>query len=199
MLRAALLALLVASLLGGSSQAQRAVAFRSRAAARSDFRSGFVGQRGFPNRFVSGRSRHRQNNFGSFFLPYSELPYGEPLLEEQSDAEANETAPPSAILQPHERMSEPRVPKPLVIEIPGAASSAAAKIVPPTIFILADGERLVTRRFLLSASNLSVSIDRQERTVPIAMLDIDATIAANHERGIDLRIPADRSEISLSF
>ncbi len=30
-------------------------------------------------------------------------------------------------------------------------------------------------------------------------LDLDATIAANHERGIDLRIPADRNEISLSF
>ena len=30
-------------------------------------------------------------------------------------------------------------------------------------------------------------------------LDIEATTAANHERGIDLRIPADRNEISLSF
>ena len=197
--RAALLALLVACLLGGSLQAQRAVAFRSSVAARSDFRSGFVRQRGFPNRFASGHSRHRQNNFGSFFLPYSEFPYGEPLLEEQSDLETNETAPPSAILQPHERISEPRAPKPLVIEIPGAASSATAKMVPPTIFILANGERLETRRFLLSAINLSVSIDRQERTVPIAMLDVEATISANRERGIDLRVPYDRNEISLSF
>ena len=55
------------------------------------------------------------------------------------------------------------------------------------------------RRFVLTASNLSVSIDRQQRTVPFDMLDINATISANHERGIDLRIPADRSEISLSF
>jgi hypothetical protein len=31
------------------------------------------------------------------------------------------------------------------------------------------------------------------------MLDIDATVTANRERGIDLRIPADRNEISLSF
>ncbi len=197
--RAALLALLVASLLGGPLQAQRAAAFRGSAAARSDFRSGFVRQGSFPNRFVSGRSRHRQNNFGTFFLPYSELPYGEPSLEDQSDLEGNATAPPPAILQPRERMSEPRAAKPLVIEIPGAASSAAAKMVPPTIFILANGERLETRRFLLSAINLSVSIERQQRTVPIAMLDIDATISANRERGIDLRIPADRSEISLSF
>jgi hypothetical protein len=46
---------------------------------------------------------------------------------------------------------------------------------------------------------LSVSLDRQQRTVARDLLDIDATITANHERGIDLRIPADRNEISLSF
>ena len=72
-------------------------------------------------------------------------------------------------------------------------------MLPPTIFILANGERLETRRFLLTASNLSFSIGRQQRTIPLDRLDLDATIAANHERGIDLRIPADRNEISLSF
>jgi len=64
---------------------------------------------------------------------------------------------------------------------------------------LANGERFEARRFVLTASNLSVSIDRQQRTVPFDMLDVNATITANHERGIDLRIPADRTEISLSF
>jgi hypothetical protein len=91
------------------------------------------------------------------------------------------------------------MPKAKVIEIPGAANSTAAKMLPPTIFILANGERLQTRRYLLTASNLSVSIDRQQRTVALDLLDINATITANHERGIDLRIPADRNEISLSF
>ena len=86
-----------------------------------------------------------------------------------------------------------------MIEIPGAASSAAARMSPPTIFVLANGERLETRRFVLTASNLSVSIDRQQRTLPFDMLDINATISANHERGIDLRIPYDRNEIVLSF
>ncbi len=52
---------------------------------------------------------------------------------------------------------------------------------------------------MLTASNLSVRIDRQQRTVPLDMLDINATITANREQGIDLRIPADRNEISLSF
>jgi len=42
---------------------------------------------------------------------------------------------------------------------------------------------------------LSVSIDRQQRTVPLEMLEINAAITANRELGIDLRIPADRNEI----
>jgi hypothetical protein len=59
--------------------------------------------------------------------------------------------------------------------------------------------RLETRRFVLTASNLSFSIDRRQHTIPLDMLDLKATTTANHDRGIDLRIPADRTEISLSF
>jgi hypothetical protein len=44
-----------------------------------------------------------------------------------------------------------------------------------------------------------LSVDRRLRIVPFDKLDIDATISANRERGIDLRIPADRNEISLGF
>jgi len=98
-----------------------------------------------------------------------------------------------------QRVPEAPVPKGQVIEISAAANSSAAKMLPPTIFILANGERLESRRFVLTASLLSVSVDRQHREVPISGLDINATIAANHERGIDLRIPDDRNEISLGF
>ena len=192
--RAASWALLVASLLGGSLQAQRVGgSYRGISAARSLVRSGSIRQRGSPNSFPRGHS-HRSDSFGSFFLPYNQ-----PLGDEQADSGANEASPPYAILQPQDRASEPRVHKPLVIEVPGAASSTSAKTLPPTIFILANGERLETRRFVLTASNLSVSIERQKRTVPIALLDLNATIRANRERGIDLLIPYDRNEISLSF
>jgi len=111
----------------------------------------------------------------------------------------NETSPLYTILQSQERPVEPRVHKPLVIEVPGAANSTFGKSLPPTIFILANGERLETRRFVLTASNLSISIDRQQRIVPTGMLDLKATISANQQCGIDLRIPYDRNEISLSF
>ena len=106
------------------------------------------------------------------------------------------------IQQPDEGQSwtpETTPAKAQVIEVPGGADLPAAKTLPPTIFILTNGERLETRRFVLTASSLSVSVDRRQRTIPLDMLDINATITANRERGIDLRIPADRNEISLSF
>jgi hypothetical protein len=200
--RAALFTLLVVSILDGSLQAQRTGATFQGNAGGLPVRSGFVGQRGFPNRFFPRRgffpSRFhlRHDSFGSIFVPYS-VPYGEPVGYEQPDAEpvTNGPVPPVVIL----RTPEPPVPKAQVIEIPGVANSTAAKVLPPTIFILTNGERLETRRFVLTASLLSVSIDRQQRTVPLDMLDINATITTNHERGIDLRIPDDRNEISLSF
>jgi hypothetical protein len=206
MIRAALFTLLVASVLNGPLQvhAQRATAsFHGGSSARLSSRSGFAGRRVYPSRYFSSRSHRQHDGFGSGFFPYDE-PFDYP----QTDAEAGTegTAPPVIILRPDERPSrepEPPAAKPLVIEvpaeIPSAANSRETKILPPTIFILEDGERVETRRFLLTASVLSFSVDRQQRVVPFDMLDIDATVSANHDRGIDLRIPVDRNEISLSF
>jgi hypothetical protein len=207
--RAALFALLIVSFLDGSLPAQRTGASFQGNGAGMPVRSGVVGQRGFPNRsfprrvIFSSRFHPRPDNVGSIVVPYF-FPYDEPYGYEQPGAEAvanGPVAPVVGIAQPDDRQS--RTPEPpakaQVIEFPAAASSAAAKTLPPTIFILADGERLETRRFVLTASNLSVSIGRRQRTIPVDSLDIDATVTANQERGIDLRIPADRNEISLSF
>jgi hypothetical protein len=188
--RAALFALLVASILDGSLQAQRvAPTIHGSSAARSPVRAGFVGRRGF-------RSHPRHDNIGSVFVPYF-FPYDDSFGYEQPPAEAvtNGPAPPVVI----SRTPEPPVPKAQVIEIPGVANSVPAKMLPPTLFILANGERLETRRYVLTASHLSVNIERRQRTLPLDMLDINATITANRERGIDLQIPTDRTEISLSF
>jgi hypothetical protein len=191
MLRAALCALLVVSALGVSLQAQRA---RAAGIGPTGQLARSVQRRGFPNGLLRSHSRRDFDNLGSFFFPYSE-PFG----EEQTDAEGNEIAPPSASLQSRGPASEPRAHKPLVIEIPSATNLAPDKVAPLTVFILANGERLETQRFVLTASNLSIDNDRQQRTVPTAMLDINATINANRDRGIDLRVPYDRNEISLSF
>jgi hypothetical protein len=202
-----LFTLLAASFLAGSLQAQRTGATFHGSAAGLPARSSFVVQRGIPNRFprrgmFPSRFQHHHDGASSIFVPY--FPYYEPFGYEQPYAEAvtNEPVAAGGMLPPDDRQSrapEPSVPKAQVIEIPAVANSATAKMLPPTLFILANGERLETRRFVLTASHLSVSIDRQQRTVPLDMLDINATITANHERGIDLRVPFDRNEISLSF
>jgi hypothetical protein len=191
MLKAALFTLLVVSVLNGPLQAQRAGATFHGNAAGQHGRSGLAGRRGFSNRGFSNRSR-RRDGFGSHLLPYDDwLGYEQPEPETTADA----PAPPPVVIP---RAAESPVPKAQVIEIPGD-KNAIVRVLPPTIFILATGERLEARRYVLTASNLSLSIGRQERTVPLDVLDIDATIAANHVRGIDLRIPESRNEISLSF
>lgn len=101
--------------------------------------------------------------------------------------------------EPEEKpVEEKRVSSPQLIEITGAVRVAATPL-PPTIFILLSGEKLEAQQFLLTASSLSVTMHRAHRTIAIDMLDLDATLAANHNRGIELRIPNDRNEISLRF
>jgi hypothetical protein len=201
MLRAALFTLLVAWILSEALQAQRAGAAFHANAAGPRVRSGFIGQHGSRisrgSAFLSSRI-HRSNSSGSYFLPYDSLGNDGPGDDkyEQFDAEAGTNTPTPQFMIP--RMPE-RLPKSQFIEIPSVANAPAPKIPPPAVFILANGERLEASRFLISASLLSVSIDRQLRNVPINMLNLQATLSANHDRGIDLRIPDDRNEISLSF
>jgi hypothetical protein len=194
MLRAALFTLLAASILGGAAQAQHAGSgFHGGPKARPGH-SGIGGRRGLQNRPLSRRGLQRggfYDGYGSFFLPYDEA-----SGYDQSDAETP-NAPERRVFAMQRQ--EPPVPKSQVIEIPRVAGSAAAKEPPPTIFVLASGERLETRRFVLTANLLTVNIDRQRRTVPLDKLDINATLSSNRDRGIDLRIPDDRNEISVSF
>lgn len=197
--RAALFALLIVSGLSGALQAQRAGGRFHSNAAGPHVRPGFTGQRSPQNQAAARRgflpsAIHRLNNFGFYSLGD---PVGDDLPGyEQPDAEAAPNTPVPALLIPRTTES---LPKSQFIEIPSIANAGAPKMLPPAVFILASGERLEARRFLLSASLLSVSVDRQQRTVPLAMLDLQATLSANRERGIDLRIPDDRNEISLSF
>jgi hypothetical protein len=208
MLRAAPLALLVASLLTATVQAQRSSATFQGHAASLPMHSGFRGQRGLSNGFFPQRdlpnsaspNRCHRPNAGILF-PYF-VPNYDPFWYEQSDtAEASsEPAPPVVIEQRDDvRMPENPPPKSKIIDIPGGANSKVVKTLPPTIFILTNGERLESRTFLLTASDLSLNVNRYYRTIPLQMLNLDATITANRERGIDLRVPTDRNEISLSF
>jgi len=196
MLRAVTGALLLASLFAASAAAQRGgVGFRGGASAGAH--SSLAGGHGFRGSFSPPFSReHSHRNRGSTFLyPYA-FPYDEPYGYEEpyADVVAREPAPPVA--QP----PAPQVPpEPKLIEVPGAANAAPAKPLPPAVFVLTSGERVEVSRFLLRANEVSVTVNRQQRTIPVSKLDLDATLAANRDRGIELEIPTDPNEISLRF
>ena len=86
-----------------------------------------------------------------------------------------------------------------LIEIPNASKTAHRQPLPATIFVLINGEKLETQRYLLTTSSLCATVQHSQRTIPLQMLDLQATLAANRERGLDLRIPENRNEVSVRF
>lgn len=124
------------------------------------------------------------------FLP-DDQSYGSPEFEPNSNESADRRI----------YWSEPERPPadPQMIELPHATGQISPEPPPAALFILTSGERLETQRFVLTTNDLSVTVNRMERRIPISSVDLDATLAANRERGVNLQIPADRNEISLSF
>jgi hypothetical protein len=80
-----------------------------------------------------------------------------------------------------------------------AKDLAPAKPTPPAVFILANGQRLESSNYVLTANSLKLQQNDTQRTIPITELNVNATLAANHERGIDLKIPTSRTQMMLSF
>jgi hypothetical protein len=198
MTRAAVLALVAAFVLVAAAEAQRA---GGGARHGGGIPMGIGGRHPSPqNGFTLGRQRFRHfHDNDSVFIPYGVY---DPYWYEQPNAEVV-MDPKSPLITPQPREVQSRLPEipaaaSKLIEIPGVPNSPAAKV-QPAIFVLMDGYRLETSRYVLTAEKLSVTIDRKQTTIPVSMLDLNATISANRERGIELRIPEDRNEISLSF
>jgi len=91
------------------------------------------------------------------------------------------------------------VSSPQLIEIPLSGKSAPAKPEPPALFVLNNGERIETKHYFLTAKSLSLEVAHRQRNIPISDLDIDTTIAANQQRGLDLNIPTNRDTVFVSF
>ncbi len=117
--------------------------------------------------------------------------------------EDNASGPPVVLMQSGDRrpaapaaVSEP----PRIIEAPQSKEAdAPTKPEPPTLFVLTNGERLESSRYTLTADSVRVEVGREERTISLAKVNIDATLAANRGRGIDLMIPKDKNQIFVSF
>ena len=195
MWHAASLALLLASSLTPSLEAQRAGA-GFRGFAKVNGQSGHFSQRAFSNGQFPGHSHHG-DGLGAFLSPYF-LPNDESCLWEEPRPEpVGAELAPELVYAPSEQERPPADAQ--VIEMPVAANEKEGQPPLPAIFVLINGERVETQRFVLKVSSLSVNIDRRERVIPLHAVDLGATTAANRERGINLRISADRNEVSLSF
>ena len=73
------------------------------------------------------------------------------------------------------------------------------KPLPKTIFVFTDGERLEADRYTLSSNFLRVTADGQDRSIPISSLDVKKTVALNHDRGINVKIPTGGNELFVAF
>lgn len=207
MYRAALLTLLVASVLTGPSWAQRGGGggHAGGGHAAGSHGAGPAGHSGFGGRHSGLGSRRFAgdragwNNYG---YGYGDYPYFFPdeWYDGDQDSDAPADRPPAPVIVQRVRDQRPAKPLPpaQVIDLPNTGS-ASIKPLPPTVFILNNGEKIESDRYVLTANSLSVNVHRSLRTIPLDMLDIEATLAADRDRGIDLRIPNDRNEISLRF
>lgn len=195
MVRTASLTLLLASLLTSSLEAQRASA-GVRGFSKAPGHSTHVGRRGFSNGQFPAHFQ-RRDRLGAFLSPYF-FPNDEPYWSEESGPQPVGAEPTPQVLYASPEQERPPVAA-QIIEIPRGANQEEVKLPLRAMFVLANGERFETQRFVLTVNSLSVNIDRRERVIPLEALDLGATAAANRERGINLRIPADRNEISLGF
>ncbi len=201
MVREAFLALLLASVPAFMhAQKGTGMAAPGVGAVHSNFggHTGGTHSHGFARNREAGHGRNQQEQYGFGAFPYFLPDYETGWPEEEEPAQEPNRAP---LVRVHDetRDREPAPPLPAqVIEIPND-SNAETKPLPATVFVLTNGERVETQRYLLTASSVSLTLHRSQRTIPLQMVDLDATVAANRDRGIDLRIPNDRNEISLRF
>ena len=134
---------------------------------------------------------------GDYVWDLHDYPYQQPVTATSPQVVVVENKDPRPLAAP----AEP----PKLIEVPQSkdASQSAKAIsgdkLPPTMFVLKSGERLESRHYLLTAQSLQIEVDREQRLIPVNTINVDATIAANQQRGIELTIPQDRNTVFLSF
>lgn len=159
---------------------------------------------GSSNGFFPLRSGGRHNRgYGAVWLPYG-APYWDEdgnFWDEPSYQQPAAPTSPQVIVMQNKEPRPPAAPPepPKLIEVPQSKEAPAAKPQPPTLFVLKGGERLESRDYLLTAESLQIQVGGQRREIPLGTLDLEATIAANHQRGIELTIPRDRTAVFVSF
>jgi hypothetical protein len=204
MQRSAFMVLLMVAVLAGQGHAQRMGGGMAhfggvglgRPAGTGGLRGGFGDGFGFRHGPRSFRV-HRVRPFGTVELGG----LYEPFWYDETYSNVSAPAPQVIVIgdaAPAPAPAPAPPPKVEMIEVPDS-SGHRTKPQPPVIFVLSNGERLQARRFTLTTDFLDVSTATQPRRIPLSAVNLEATLAANHERGIELKIPTEPSEISLGF
>ncbi len=69
----------------------------------------------------------------------------------------------------------------------------------PAVFILSNGQKVESGDYFITVDSVRLQQDGNERVIPLSTLNLNATIAANHERGLDLKFPDNKAQITVSF
>jgi hypothetical protein len=158
-----------------------------------------------------GYRRGWQNS--SYYWPgdywgYSPYAYGglDPYWEigEQTEPQPSSSQQPVVIFRDSEQKASAPAASPKVIEVMPDKTADGKQVslanpVPPAVFILTNGQRIEAKRYLLTQDMLQVQHGRDQQTIPLDSVNLEATIAANHARGVDLQIPENRNQLTLGF
>jgi hypothetical protein len=173
-------------------------------------RPGGPGRPGWCNHGNCSGNRGEWSNYwpGSYwgYGPYS---YGglDPYwqLGEQSESQSSSSQQPVVVYrEPAQKAASAPAASPKVIEVPWEKTAdgkqvSAANPVPPAVFILTNGQRVEAKQYLLTQEMLQVQHGRDRQTIPLREINLEATIAANQARGIELQIPENRNQLTLGF
>ncbi len=88
---------------------------------------------------------------------------------------------------------------PKLINVADKGIDLPHKPLTPAVFILKSGEKVESRHYAIVGGTIRITDQPEPRTIPLSALDRKGTVAANHKRGIDLRIPANSNDVYLGF
>lgn len=120
----------------------------------------------------------------------------QPNYPEDDQPHPDAASRPVVVMPSREAPVPPQSPK--LVEIPLPKGTVVTQK-PPAVFVLNNGTQLESRRYVLSVDSLRIEVGRSQRVIPVSEINVEATVAANQQRGIDVAIPQDRSSLFLGF
>jgi hypothetical protein len=172
---------------------------------RSTISTGPIARPNPPSGIRFNNHFHHGNNFGRTAI----YPYGfyDDFYGDRYPEVVEQPAPVVVVRDERPVASAPVMPAlppadPKMIEVPsgpnGIAKGPAAPVT--AIFILSDGRKIEAQNYTVTDKFLTVKESHRPAVqIPVDQLNVDATLAANHARGLDLQLPESKSEILLSF